>query len=100
VQLPERNKIVIPAQDELGQTVLDGQKMNMQKAFDTVYTLLRDEHSEYEYIWNLEKARHWGKQPASEKQVQLIKRRCKGFNMDDLNKLQASQILNRVLNSA
>lgn len=39
-----------------------------------------------------------GKKPASEKQLQLVNRICKGFDTEGLTKLEASQILNRLLN--
>ena len=40
--------------------------------------------------------RKWGKVPASEKQVNMIKRFMKDFDTDQLNKMQATQILNRL----
>jgi hypothetical protein len=49
------------------------------------------------YIWDISSAKRWGKQPASEKQIQLVSRMCKNFDCSTLTKLQASQILNRKL---
>ena len=50
------------------------------------------------YIWDLNAAKRWGKQPASEAQLRIIQRRCKGFDTTGLTKGQASQILNRLFN--
>ena len=91
-----KTRIKIPAQDELGKTIWNGQKVSMQKALDECYLYLQENYSEYEYIWNIEKMKKWGKYPASEKQIKQIKRFVKDFDVDNLNKMQASQILNRV----
>ena len=95
VTLPKR-RIVIPAQDELGKTRWNGQKVSMQKAFDEVYLYLKENCSDQEYIWNVDQMRKWGKVPASEKQVSMIKRFMKDFDTENLNKMQATQILNRL----
>lgn len=95
VFIPKR-KIVIPAQDELGKTIWNGQKVSMQKAFDEVYLYLKENHANEEYIWNVKMMKQWGKVPASEKQVSMIKRFMKDFDTENLNKMQATQILNRL----
>ena len=95
VTIPKR-KIRIPAQDELGKTTLGGKKVSMQKAFDEVYQYLQENCQDYEYIWNIDSMRKWGRYPASEKQINQIKRFLKDFDTDNLNKMQASQILNRL----
>lgn len=95
--LMNREKIAIPCQDELGRVLFNGRLMPMQSALDFAYIKLTTNYKDQEYIWNLEKAKHWGKAPASDKQLQLIQRRCKGFDPAGLTKLQASQILNRVM---
>lgn len=95
VNIPKK-RIVIPAQDELGKTIWNGKKVSMQKAFDEAYLYLKEKHSDTEYIWNINLMRKWGKVPASEKQVNMIKRFIKDFNTDQLNKMQATQILNRL----
>lgn len=95
VSLPRR-KIVIPAQDELGKTTIGGKKMSMQKAFDEVYTFLKENCPDQEYIWNVEMMKKWGKVPASEKQITMINRFMKDFNTKNLTKMQATQILNRL----
>lgn len=89
-------RIVIPAQDELGKTVWNGKKLSMQKAFDEAYLYLQENYSEQEYIWNISKMKSWGKQPASDKQKSNIKRFIRDFDTEELTKLQATQILNRL----
>lgn len=98
--LPERKKVVIPCPDELGNVIYNGNAMDMQSAIDTVFTDLNENHSDSEYIWNLEKAKRWGRNPASDAQIRLIKKKCKNnddIDYDTLTKLQASQILSRVM---
>lgn len=95
VSIPKK-KIRIPAQDELGKTTIGGQKMSMQRALDKVFLYLQEEYPQYEYIWNVENMKKWGKYPASEKQIESIKRFMKDFDTDNLNKMQATQILNRL----
>lgn len=95
VSIPKK-KIRIPAQDELGKTMLGGQKMSMQRALDKVFLYLQEEYPQYEYIWNVENMKKWGKYPASEKQIESIKRFIKDFDTENLNKMQATQILNRL----
>ena len=95
VSIPKR-KIRIPAQDELGKTTIGGKKVSMQKAFDEVYLYLKENCADYEYIWNIDSMRKWGRYPASEKQITQIKKFMKDFDTENLNKMQASQILNRL----
>ncbi len=97
-KMPNGNMVVfIPkAQDELGKTIWNGQKVSMQKAFDEVYLYLKENHANEEYIWNVKMMKQWGKVPASEKQVSMIKRFMKDFDTENLNKMQATQILNRL----
>ncbi|MBE6844739.1 MAG: DEAD/DEAH box helicase [Ruminococcus sp.] len=97
--LPERKMLVVPCPDELGNVTYNGSYMDLQSAVDMVYTELCENYSGSEYIWNLEKAKKWGKYPASDAQVKLIRRKCRNedIDYDSLTKLQASQILNRVM---
>ena len=94
--LPERQMVVIGCPDELGRAVYNGRLMPMQNAIDLAYVELRSTYPHFQYIWDLNTAKRWGKKPASDKQVSLINRRCKGFNADNLTKLEASMILNRL----
>lgn len=91
-------KLKIPAPDALGETVWNGQKMKIQNAVNSAYRYLVDWHPQSRYIWDLKQAKKWGKSPASDKQKELVKRKCKNADIDieSLTKLQASQILNRI----
>ena len=73
-------------------------KIPMQKALDQAYMLLRDEYDDSRYLWDVESVRRWGKSPATEKQLEIIRRRCKGFDVTGLTKGEASQIMNRLFN--
>lgn len=101
--LPNKKKLKIEAPDELGETIFNGQRLDMQSAFDEAYEMLCDEYKDSRKIWDLQSAKRWGKAPASEKQLQLIRRRGRkiinqsNFNMENLTKLQASQILDRLI---
>jgi superfamily II DNA or RNA helicase len=91
--------LVIPCPDALGMVNLpDGRRLTMQEAIDWVYTTLNQFYPDCRHIWDLEQVRRWGKAPASEKQIQIIQRRCKGFDTTGLSKGDASQILNRLFN--
>lgn len=97
--LKDRNAIKIPAPDSLGMVPLkNGGFMPMQDALDLAYSRLQTMYADDAYIWDLRLAKKWGKAPASEKQKQIIAKRCKGFDCADLTKGQASQILNRLFN--
>lgn len=96
-QLPGSVRFRIPAQDELGYTVLGDEKVPMQQAFDRLFVKLRSEYQEQKYIWDLSTAKKWGKYPASEKQMNLIQKRLKGQNIGELTKFEASQVLNRLM---
>ena len=70
--------------------------MSMQRALDKVFLYLQEEYPQYEYIWNVENMKKLGKYPAREKQIESIKRFMKDFDTENLNKMQATQILNRL----
>lgn len=90
-------KITIPPPDELGRVRLAGKQYQMQEALDMAYQLLCDRFSDQEPIWNLAKVRRWGSAAATEKQTALIRQRCAGMEIEGLTKLQASQVLNRIM---
>lgn len=95
--LTDRNRIVIPCPDALGMVNLpDGSRMGMQEAIDTAYGKLIRDYSDCRYLWDLEQVRRWGRSPASQKQLEIIRKRCKGFDTKGLSKGDASQILNRL----
>lgn len=93
----KNSRLIIPAQDELGETVLYGKKMKMQEAFDLAYKYLCENYPEQKYIWDVKQIKKWGKSEASDKQKKIIKRICKDLDVAELTKSEASQILNRIL---
>ena len=97
--LPERKKIKIPCPDALGMVTLkDGSTVPMQEALDRAFLLLKEQFADSRYIWDLNIVKNWSRSPATEAQLKVIRKRCKGFDTDGLTKGQASQILNRVMN--
>ena len=98
VSLPDRVRYRVPAQDELGYTNLFGENIEMQEAFDRLYLRLRREHEDSRAIWDLSVAKRWGNCPATDKQMDLIRRKLKNPNMETVTKLQAGHILNRIFN--
>ncbi|MEG2770353.1 MAG: helicase-related protein, partial [Oscillospiraceae bacterium] len=88
----------IKGQNELGKTVFMGEVMPMQKALDRLYCVLRDEYADKKPLWDISVAkRSWGAKPASEAQMKMVCRRVKGMENKKLTKLEASQVLNRLL---
>lgn len=96
----ENNKsIVIPCPDALGMVNLpNGRRCGMQEAIDQAYMALIRDHSNCRKLWDLNAIRKWGRSPATPKQLQIIRQRCKGFDTANLSKGEASQILNRLFN--
>ncbi|MNL66490.1 hypothetical protein D3C87_1909670 [compost metagenome] len=89
-------RLVIPAQDELGNTSFGNTQMKMQEALDSAYTYLIENYAEQQYIWDTALIKKWGNGPASEKQRMLVQKRFKDYDVSELTKIEASQILNRV----
>lgn len=95
--LKDGKRITIPPANELGMVL----GVPMQTWLDSVYSHLEAEYEDQRYIWDLNKAKGWGKKPATEKQMQLIERLCKRRHFDvpdNMTKLEASQMLNRLMN--
>ena len=96
--LTHGKKVVIPCPDTLGEVkTMRGERIPMQQALDNAYQLLCEMHMDERYIWDLSRAKKWGKSPASDRQKALIARKMDGYDASGLTKLQASQILNRLL---
>ena len=93
----KKRKYKIPTADKLGRTVVSGKRMTLQKAIDYLYLHLQQYHSDERHIWDLTLAKRWGSYQATEKQKALIARRLPGYQVEGLTKLEASQILNRLL---
>lgn len=99
LSLPEKRKMVIPCPDALGRVPMkDGTLVPMQEALDRAYTTLEENLSGCRYLWDLNAVKRWSGSPATEAQLKVIRRRCRGFDTEGLTKGQASQILNRVMN--
>ena len=97
--LANGQSLVIPCPDALGMVNMpDGRRLRMQEAIDLVYASLIRDHIDSRQLWDLEQVRRWGKAPATEKQLQIIRKRCKGFDPAGLSRGDASQILNRLFN--
>lgn len=94
--LPDRQSIVIPCPDQLGRVIYCGKAMPYQAALDKAYRELCDFYPEDRRIWDLNIAKSWGEKPATDNQLRIIQKKFKGFDTSGLNRLQASQILNRV----
>lgn len=95
--LKDGKRIAIPPADELGMV----QGKPMQVWLDEAFMRLDTGYEDQRYIWDLDKAKGWGRKPATDKQVQLIERLCKRRRFDvpeRMTKLQASQVLNRLMN--
>ena len=95
--LPEKQRITIGPMDELGYAEFNGVRYPMQTALDRAFIELTTYRRDAAYIWDLNAVKRWGGHPATEKQLALIQKRVKGFNTAGLTKMQASQILNRVM---
>lgn len=94
------DKLVVPAQDELGRTKINGETVPMQVALDKAFVYLRDYRGDAKTLWRKDAVKRWGKSPATPKQLQLIRRRCGkkyGFDPTGLTKGEASLILNRIM---
>lgn len=116
VSLPERAKITLPPPDMLGQ--IDAREIKgmspdllgwgldeygniwpYQRALNAVRANLERNYGDSASLWDLKKVRRWGKEPASEKQLKYINWRLKGEELpEEMNKFEASQIINRIKN--
>ena len=100
VSLPEGKSLTIPCPNSLGLIPMpDGTYAGVQDAIDRVYAQLLEGYADCRQLWDLESVRRWGKAQATGKQIAIIQRRCKGFDITGLSKGDASQILNRLFNA-
>lgn len=96
--LADRQRMVIPPADELGQVTIDGRRLKMQEALDMAYRALTAGYQDQSAIWDAKAQQRWGSAPASEKQLAIIQRRVKNYDTASLTKGEASMILNRLMN--
>jgi len=92
----KKQKIVLKAQDELGNTMLGNKVLKMQEALDYAYKYLCENCADQRFLWDIKAINQWGKAGASDKQKNIIKRFLKNFDTTELTKNEASQILNRL----
>ena len=98
--LADKKYISIPCPDALGMVNLpDGRRCGMQEALDQAYLTLMRDYADCRQLWDVNAVRRWGSSPATQKQLEIIRRRCKGFDTSGLSKGDASQILNRLFNN-
>lgn len=97
--LLDRQTVTIPCPDALGKVRMeDGRYLEMQEAIDSVYQDLKENWNDCKHLWDLGAVRRWSKAPPTMKQLEIIQKRCKGFDTSNLTKGDASQILNRLFN--
>ena len=89
-------RLIIPAQDELGNTYINGKEVKLQEALDYAYKYLLENYMEQKYIWDTSVVKKWGKSEASDKQKMLISRKLKDYDVSNLTKQEANLILNRL----
>lgn len=96
--LPDNCKITIPCPDQLGCVCVGGESIPYQDALDRAYTALCNNYPDDRRIWDLDIAKTWGNKPATEKQIEMIRKRKIDIDAESLTRMQASQILNRIFN--
>lgn len=94
--LPEGRRLTVPCPDALGMVDLEGTKVSVQEALDRAYTVLERRFGDCRSLWDLRAVERWGRGPATEGQLKVIRRQCKHFDCTGLTKGQASQIINRL----
>ena len=101
VSIAEGKRFVIPCPDALGVVRLPaGSAIGMQEAIDRLYAALIRDHTDCKSLWDLNAVKRWGRAPATDSQLKIIRTRCKGFDTAGLTKGDASQILNRLFNGS
>ena len=82
-------------EDSLGRIQWNGQLEPAQKVFDEVYQILQSNYSEQRGLWDLNLTKQWANSPATEKQLEIIRKRVPDFDAEKLTKFEAHQILTR-----
>ena len=99
-KMPDGSMVVqnikLPPEDSLGRIKWNGRLEPAQKVFDEVYRLLCSNYSEQRKLWDLSLTKGWGSYPASDKQKDLIQKKLKDFNVNNLTKFEAGQIITRL----
>lgn len=85
--------------DHLGNLIFKDKTYEAQDFFDRVYQQLNKKYPKLKYIWDLSVVKSWGYKAPTDKQLDLIKRFLPNYNLGTIrNKLQANQILNKLMN--
>lgn len=71
----------------------------MQDALDEVFNILNLHYQEQRPLWDLHIIRKWGKEAASFKQMEWIRRYMVNRESGDLTKWEANYMLNKLFNS-
>lgn len=82
----------------LGKIQYKNTTFEAQNFFDRVYKLLVKKYSDCKYLWDLNSIRSWGYKPITPKQIKLIRQFMPYYDISGMNKLQANQILIRLMN--
>lgn len=101
LSLTDRPNLTIPAPDALGRVCIDGETYTMQQALDSAYRYLRKCCADQRTIWSTDSTKHWGKAPATEKQLAFVRRLCARRGLDvppTLTKSEAGCIIDRLSN--
>lgn len=88
-------RFTVKPEDSLGRILWNGKKTPAQKVFDEIYRLLCENYAGQRSLWDLNLAKRWGKRSATDKQKVAIKKYLPNYDVSNLTKLEAGQILTR-----
>lgn len=88
-------RLTLPAEDSLGRIRWNGKLQPAQEVFDEIYRVLKENCKDKRALWDLTAIKRWGTGAASDKQKAIISERYPDFDVTNLNKLEAGQILTR-----
>lgn len=99
VQLANRRQMRMPPPDKLGRVEIGGEMLPYQAALDRAFDALCKRHEDEKALWDTTIVKRWGRAPATEKQIAMIRRSkaCKGWTIPQgLTKGQASCVINHI----
>ena len=99
VQLANRRQMRMPPPDKLGRVEIGGEMLPYQTALDRAFDALCKRHEDEKALWDTTIVKRWGRAPATEKQIAMIRRAkaCKGWTIPQgLAKVQASCGINHI----
>lgn len=93
-------RLEMPTPDALGRVVIGCTRMPLQIALDLCCEFLHEKHQNKNMFWDrAEINKRWGRKPASEKQIAVIKRYAPDMNVDELTSFEASQFIAKIFRS-